>query len=159
VPNFRALGPRLGAKVQEVRAALAAGGHTLDDDGVVHVAGEQLAVGEYELRSHAREGFEAQTDGTLVVAIDTRVTDELALEGTARDIVRFLQNVRKELGFDVSDRIVVTYSANERGSAVLEAHGASIAREVLAERFEPGEGGAHRFTGGDAEIAFAVARA
>ena len=94
-----------------------------------------------------------------MVAIDTRLTEELALEGTARDIVRFLQNVRKELGFDVSDRIAVRYAANERGAAVLAAHGASIAREVLAERFEPGEGGEHRFAAGGAEIAFEVARA
>jgi isoleucyl-tRNA synthetase len=142
-----------------VRSALAAGDYTLGDDGVVHVGGEQLAVGEYELRSRAREGFEAQTDGALVAAIDTRLTDELQLEGTARDIVRFLQNVRKELGFDVSDRIAVRYAADERGSAVLEAHGASIAREVLAERFEPGEGGEHLFSAGGAEIAFGVARA
>jgi isoleucyl-tRNA synthetase len=159
VPNFRALGPRLGAKVQEVRAALAAGENELGDDGIVRVAGEQLAVGEYELRSHAREGFEAQTDGSLVVAIDTRITDELALEGTARDVVRFLQNVRKELGFDVSDRIAVTFAADQRGTEVLEAHGAWIAREVLAERFEPGAGGEHRLAAGGAEIAFAVERA
>jgi isoleucyl-tRNA synthetase len=159
VPNFRALGPRLGAKVQGVRAALAAGEYTLGDDGVVHVAGEQLAVGEYEVRSHAREGFEAQTDGTLVAAIDTRLTDELLLEGTARDIVRFLQNVRKELGFDVSDRIAVRHAADERGSAVLGAHGASIAREVLAERFEPGDGGEHQFAAGGAAVVFEVSRA
>ena len=159
VPNFRELGPRLGAKVQEVRGALVSGAYELGDDGVVHVSGEQLAPGEYELRSHAREGFEAQTDGTLVVAIDTRVTDELALEGTARDVVRFLQNVRKELGLEVSDRIAVGYAADERGAAVLAAHAAAIAHEVLAQRFEPGDGGDHRFAAGGAEIAFEVARA
>jgi isoleucyl-tRNA synthetase len=93
-----------------------------------------------------------------VVAIDTRVTDELALEGVARDVVRFLQNVRKELGFDISDRIAVRYAAIDLGAAVLGAHGASIAREVLAERFEPGNGGAHRFASGGAEIAFEVER-
>jgi len=159
VPNFRALGPRLGAKVQEVRAALASGAYELGDDGVVGVAGEQLAPGEYELRSRAREGYEAQTDGALVVAIDTRVTEELALEGTARDVVRFLQNIRKELGFDVSDRIAVGFAANARGAAVLDAHGAWIASEVLATTFEPNGGGDHRFASGGAEIAFAVERA
>jgi isoleucyl-tRNA synthetase len=159
VPNFRTLGPRLGAKVQEVRAALAAGAYELAADGVVHVAGEQLAPGEYELRSHAREGYEAQTDGTLVVAIDTRVTEELLLEGTARDVVRFLQNIRKELGFEVSDRIAVGFAADDRGTAVLDAHGAWIASEVLAASFEPNGGGEHRFASGGAEIAFAVERA
>ena len=87
------------------------------------------------------------------------MTDELALEGTARDVVRRLQNVRKELGFDVSDRIAVGFAADERGSAVLAAHARWIAGEVLAERFEPGDGGDHRFAAGGAEIAFAVARA
>jgi isoleucyl-tRNA synthetase len=159
VANFRALGPRLGAKVQEVRAALAAGDYELGGDGVVQVAGEQLAEGEYELRSHAREGYEAQTDGTLVVAIDTRLTEELLLEGTARDVVRFLQNVRKELGLDVSDRIAVGFAADDRGSAVIAAHGEWIASEVLAQRFEPNGGGDHRFAAGGAEIAFAVERA
>jgi isoleucyl-tRNA synthetase len=159
VANFRALGPRLGAKVQDVRAALAAGDYALGADGVVEVAGEQLADGEYELRSHAREGYEAQTDGTLVVAIDTRLSEELLLEGTARDVVRFLQNVRKELGFDVSDRIDVGFAADERGAAVLAAHGDWIAGEVLARRFEPNGGGAHGFDAGGATIAFAVERA
>ena len=73
-----------------------------------------------------------------MVAIDTRVTDELALEGTARDVVRFLQNVRKELGFDVSDRIAVEFAADERGAAVLAAHGAWIAGEVLAAALRGG---------------------
>ena len=159
VANFRALGPRLGAKVQEVRAALAAGDYALGDDGVVQVAGERLEAGEYELRSQSREGYEAQTDGSLVVAIDTRVTDELALEGTARDVVRFLQNVRKELGLDVSDRVAVRYSANDRGSAVLAAHGEWIAGEVLAQRFDANGGGDHRFAAGGAEVDFAVERA
>ena len=144
-----------------MRAALAAGDYELGDDGVVQVAGEQLAAGEYELRSHAREGYEAQTDGSLVVAIDTRVTDELALEGTARDVVRFLQNVRKELGFDVSDRIARALRrrrARSRGAGARTATGSR--GEVLAERFEPnGEAATIRFAAGGAEIAFAVERA
>src|SRR4029077_289198 len=132
------------------------GAYELDDDGVVHVSGERLAPGEDELGSHPREGFEAQTDGTLVVAIDTRITDELALEGTARDVVRFLQNVRKELGFDVSDRIAVHYAAVQRGAEVLAAHGEWIAHEVLAERFEAGDaGGEHRLAAGGGEVGVA----
>ncbi|MEY2518123.1 MAG: isoleucyl-tRNA synthetase, partial [bacterium] len=162
VPNFRALGPRLGAKVQEVRAALASGDYALDD-GVVHVAGEQLAAGEYELRSHAREGYAAQTDGSLVVAIDTRLSEELLLEGLARDFVRYLQNVRKLRGFDVSDRILVRYAAKERGVEMLEAHGAWIAHEVLAKTFEASVDDTDAFddvfSAGGTTIAFAVERA
>ena len=137
----------------------AAGAYELGDDGVVHVAGELLAPGEYELRSHAREGFEAQTDGTLVVAIDTRVTDELALEGTARDVVRFLQNVRKELGLEVSDRIAVAL----RGRRA-RCGGADCARRrdrARGARAELRAGRRRRspVRGGRREIAFEVARA
>ena len=158
VPNFRALGPRVGGKVQEIRAALAAGQGELRD-GVVHVLGEELVEGEYELRSRSRDGFEALTDGTFVVAIDTRITDELALEGTARDLVRFLQNIRKESGFEVADRIRVSHAANERGAAVLATHGKWIAGEVLAVEFAANGGGTHAFASEGAEISFAVRRA
>ena len=86
-----------------------------------------------------REGFEAVDDGRFVVAIDTRITDELAREGLARDVVRHLQNVRKELGFEVSDRIVVQLATDDAELAqTLDEHGESIAREVLAEEFSNG---------------------
>ena len=158
VPNFRVLGPRLGKRVQDVRVALSEASVAPDAEGRVHVAGEVLEPGEYELRTRSREGYEAVTDGALVVAIDTRITEELALEGVARDIVRFLQSARKDAGFEVSDRIAVGYEVNERGAAVLAAHAAWIASEVLATSFENGEAGRLAFSAGGAEIAFSVSR-
>ena len=159
VPNFRVLGPRLGGRVQQLRSDLASGEYHPDAEGRVTVGELVLEPGDYELRTRSREGFESVGDGTFVVAIDTRVTDELAIEGLARDLVRHLQNARKELGFDVSDRIRVGYDADERAGAALAAHGEWIAGEVLAIELEPGEAGDHPFDAGGASARFAIARA
>jgi isoleucyl-tRNA synthetase len=156
VPNFRVLGPRIGARVQELKTALAEGGHLPDADGRVHVGDLVLEPGEYELRVRQREGFEAVDDGRFVVAVDTRITPELAREGLARDLVRHLQSVRKELGFEVSDRVRVRFSTDDAElQQTLAEHGASIAREVLAEEFANGASGtAHPFPSAERARAF-----
>jgi isoleucyl-tRNA synthetase len=161
VPNFRVLGPRLGGAVQEVRRALQEGSYEPDADGRVHVAGHVLEPGEYEVRTRPRAGYEAVDDGVFVVAIDTVLTDELRLEGAARDAVRLLQTRRKDLGLEVTDRIHVRSQADERGQALLDAHGAWIASEVLAVSFEPGDGDGDgvQFSSDGIEIAFWVERA
>ena len=88
------------------------------------------------------------------------MTDELALEGIARDLVRHLQNVRKELGLDVSDRIARALRRRRARRARCSTRTAtgSPAR-CSPTRFEPDGGGDHRFAAGGAEIAFAVERA
>ena len=159
LPNFRVLGPRLGARVQELRTQLAEGAHEPAADGRVTVGDLVLEPGEYELRTRPREGFEAVEDGTFVVAIDTRITDELALEGLARDLVRHLQNARKEIGLEVSDRIEVAFQANDRVRAAIDAHGDWIAGEVLATSMREGEASEHAFDSDGAQARFAVVRA
>ena len=159
VPNFRVLGPRLGSAVQTVRQALSEGAYAPDADGRVAVDGHVLEPGEYELRTRPREGFEAVDDGTFVVAIDTQLTPELELEGLARELVRFLQTTRKELGLDISDRIRLSYAPNPRGEELWAAHGEFVAREVLATSVEAGQGGESRFEADGVEIAFGVERA
>jgi isoleucyl-tRNA synthetase len=146
IPNFRVLGPKLGARVQDLKAALAAGSYEPDEAGRVQVGDLVLEPGDYELRVRPREGFEAVDDGRFVVAVDTRITDELAREGLARDVVRHLQTVRKDLGLEVSDRIVVRYATDDTELALtLDEHGESIAREVLAESFTNGAVSGHPF--------------
>jgi isoleucyl-tRNA synthetase len=158
VPNFRVLGPRLGAAVQAVKKALAEGDHRPDAEGRVAVDGHVLEPGEYELRTRPRPGFEAMDDGLFVVAVDTTLTDDLRLEGIARDLVRHLQNARKEAGLDISDRITLRYQANERARAAIESHGEWIAGEVLAVELEAGPAGDHPFEADGAEATFALAR-
>ncbi|MEO9176812.1 MAG: DUF5915 domain-containing protein, partial [Gaiellales bacterium] len=156
IPNFRVLGPRIGARVQELKAALATGSFEADEHGRVQVGDLTLESGDYELRVRPKEGFEAVDDGRFVVAIDTRITEELAREGLARDVVRHLQNVRKELGFEVSDRIFVRYTTDDAELALtLGEHGDSIAREVLASAFGNDAAGAgHPFPSAERPRAF-----
>jgi isoleucyl-tRNA synthetase len=98
-----------------------------------------LEPGEFELRSRAREGF-AVTDGDgFVVALDTEITSELRLEGVVRDLIRQIQQMRKDAGLAITDRIRVTYP--ERDGDVTQAfveHGEWIAAETLAVSVEPG---------------------
>jgi isoleucyl-tRNA synthetase len=81
-------------------------------------------------------------EGSLTVALDTEITEELALEGFARDLVRGAQNLRKESGLEVSDRIRLYISCGERLKRALDAHSAYISGETLAvETSYIGQGG------------------
>ena len=71
------------------------------------------------------------------MALDTTLTPELLQEGVARDFNRLVQDQRKALGLDISDRIVVNYSASPRIAEAIAAHEAYLRNELLAERLEP----------------------
>jgi len=77
-------------------------------------------------------------DAGLAVAVDVNVTEELKEEGFARDIVRRIQNQRKESGFDISDRIEVYYSASPKLAAVFSRQSGYIAAETLAAKLVQG---------------------
>jgi isoleucyl-tRNA synthetase len=93
-----------------------------------------LAEGEYELKLVAADADRSAplpgADG--VVVLDTAVTPELAAEGLARDVVRVVQQARREAGLDVADRIALTVDAGAEVSAAVAAHQAFIAAETLA---------------------------
>ena len=116
VPNFRVVGPRLGEAVKELRPALAAldsvasaealeSGHPIAvslSTGTFELSGEDV-----ELRVKGQGGFAVSRDGAEVVALDLTLTDELRRRGYLRDVVRQVQDLRKNSGLDVSDRIVL----------------------------------------------------
>jgi isoleucyl-tRNA synthetase len=159
IPNFRALGPRLGRALPEVKRLLDRGEYRVEN-GSVHVGEWTLGAGEFERRTEAREGFENAEEGPFVVAVDTRLTPELADEGIARDLIRVVQNGRIEAGFEITDRIRITYHANERGRRVLERFGEHLAAETLAVDLSPGDvGDGLAFRADDAEVALAIERA
>ncbi|HXZ86165.1 MAG TPA: isoleucine--tRNA ligase, partial [Myxococcota bacterium] len=105
--NARVVGKRLGKRTQEVIAAAKGGQWKRLSDGAVEVAGERLAADEFELRVEAREGVVCQplpaNDG--IVVLDPAIDDALRQEGLARDVVRAIQQARREAGLHVSDRI------------------------------------------------------
>jgi isoleucyl-tRNA synthetase len=131
--NPRALGPRLGKQVQEVIRAVKAGQWTQSGD-IVTAAGVELRPGEYELRLAAADpdSTTALPGSNGLIALDATVTPELVAEGTARDVVRVIQQARKDAGLDVSDRITLVVGADGAVADAVRAHAAFIAGETLA---------------------------
>jgi isoleucyl-tRNA synthetase len=150
VPNFKLLGPRIGRRVQDLRSAMA----TVDTAAAAAQLSEgrpvtvELADGpleldaeEVELRVRAQPGFAVSRDGAEVLALDLALDDDLRRRGLAREVIRHVQDLRKESGLDVSDTIVLHVVGIDDLAPLFDL----IAREVLAVRIEttpPAEGGA-----------------
>jgi isoleucyl-tRNA synthetase len=130
------LGPRVGADVQKIIRAVKAGEWERDDDGSVVVAGRRLADDEYTLRLVPNPGTaSAALPGDRgVVILDTEITPELAAEGLVRDLVRRVNEIRRELGLHVSDRIhlVIDPGHHDDLVAAIEAHRRFVQDETLA---------------------------
>ncbi|MDD4451029.1 MAG: isoleucine--tRNA ligase, partial [Sphaerochaeta sp.] len=138
--NFKVLGSKLGKDMKEVAALIAAlDGRVIASmlDGkshtVVYSKGE-IAISKDEIivQRTELEGVKVLNDGSLTVGFDTKVTQELLEEGIARDIVRSIQNLRKESGFEVSDRIRLTWDGDDVVKHVFEHFGQTIAKETLS---------------------------
>ncbi len=131
--NPRVLGPRVGAKVQEVIKAVKAGNVTRSGDSVI-AAGVELEAGEYDVRLVAAdpESTAALPGNTGLVALDTVVTPDLAAEGTARDVVRIVQQARRDAKLVVTDRIRLTIGADGPVADAVRKHMGFIAGETLA---------------------------
>ncbi|MCE0768553.1 isoleucine--tRNA ligase, partial [Pseudonocardia kujensis] len=132
--NARACGPRLGKETQTAIKAVKAGDWTPNQDGTVTAGGIRLLEGEFSERLLAAD---PQSTGALpgnsgLVVLDTEVTPELAAEGTARDVVRAVQQARRDAGLDVSDRIALTLDAPEPVLDAVRAHETFVTGEVLA---------------------------
>ena len=136
-PNFRLLGPRLGPRLAEVKAALeqadgSALQRALDAGRTIEVAGVELSRDDVELRATRHSSFALAEDGGWAVALDLDLDDDLRREGLARELVRALNELRKERGLAIADRVRLTLSGPDAVGAALAAHGPWIAGEVLA---------------------------
>jgi isoleucyl-tRNA synthetase len=155
-PNFKALGKRLGPQMKAVNAAVrdldsaaveayeASGRLVLDVDGgpVELVAGDLDVVSEGVAGRPVRQETAQMPDGTartVTVALDTALDDDLRMEGVAREFVNRVQNLRKEAGFAVSDRIALTFQAPPATAAALLRHARAIQAETLAPVFGPSD--------------------
>lgn len=144
VVNARAAGPRLGKQVQTVIKAVKAGEWTESADGVITAAGLELLPEEYTQRLVAAEpdSTAALPGNAGLVVLNSVVTEELEAEGWARDLIRDLQETRKSLGLDVSDRITVVLEVPAERKTWAETHRDLIAGEILATALTFGEAGA-----------------
>lgn len=147
-PNFRALGPRLGARVKDAARALqeldaADAVATLERDGelTLDLGGERvrLAPTDLDVRVEGKSGFALVQDGPYGVALDLELDDGLKAEGRARELVRAVQELRKAAGLAVSDRIELWLQAQPETVSALEPHRAHIAEEVLALSITTGQ--------------------
>ncbi|MCT1447638.1 isoleucine--tRNA ligase [Brevibacterium casei] len=135
VVNARAAGPRLGKQVQAAITGSKTGDWSVGADGTVTSGGVDLVEGEYTLESVAESGSDGMELAALdsgFLALDTRVTPELEAEGVARDTVRAIQGIRKQLDLNVADRITVVIEAEDSVAEALGAHRDLISAETLA---------------------------
>ena len=145
VPNFRTVGPLLGEAVKELKPALreldsVAAAQALETGGTISVTLStgvfELGSDDIELRVKGQEGFAVSRDGGEVIALDLTLDDDLRRRGYLRDVIRQVQDLRKNSGFDVSDRIVLHVT----GLDDLADGFTLLASEVLASKIIVDEG-------------------
>ena len=148
VPNFKRLGPKVGKEVPAVKKTLAeADGNALlvglQRDGQVTIelpSGPLVLDGDdIEVRLQAREGWAAAQGTGCVVVLNTEVTDELRREGIAKDLIRTIQNRRKEIQCEYADRIEVAIQTDSDDvKLAVEEHRKMIMNETLCDRLDVG---------------------
>jgi len=146
-PQLRTLGRKLGAKLNSAKEVIAAlpGKETmaaLDKDGKIsiEVEGEsfELLTEDLLVENVQPEGLSTQSDKGFTVSLDTKLDDSLIEEGYVREIVSKIQNQRKSSGFEITDRIVVSYSCDTKLASVFQKYGDQIKADVLATEIKEG---------------------
>ena len=130
--------------MREIIPAVKRGEYTISGD-TLDVGEYTLNAGEFENRLTVRDGVTgaALPDNTAVVVLDTEINSELVAEGLANDALRFIQDTRKTIGLDVSDRINMTYSAAPALAAAIEQHRNRIMRDALIKNMSQNENGVY----------------
>jgi isoleucyl-tRNA synthetase len=141
-PRLDLVGPRYGPNLPELRRLLSEGRFEVSN-GTLRAGGFVLNRGEFTLDYTPREGWAVEHGDDYVVAVDTRLDDELVLEGRVYDVIRQVQRLRADSGLEITDRIVLTIPEADRD---LLAHEDWIKNETLAISIEVGESLAVRKT-------------
>ncbi|NJM16143.1 MAG: class I tRNA ligase family protein, partial [Bacteroidales bacterium] len=143
-PNFKTLGPRYGRSMKEISTAIAQFGQQdiarFEKDGKYELSlGKEtiaLQLEDVEITSEDIPGWQVATEGNLTVALDINVTPDLKNEGIARELVNRIQNLRKESGFEVTDKIRITFARHDEINQAVELHKAYIGSQTLASEIE-----------------------
>ena len=145
--NFRTMGKKFGKLMKSVNAAVLAMSQEqiAELEATEHLpltleTGEQVVVDleDIEIFSQDIPGWSVANEGTLTVALDLTITEDLRLEGIARELIRSIQTLRKESGFDITDRINVTLAENDDNRTCLNKFSDYIASQVLANEITLG---------------------
>lgn len=147
--NFPVAGKRLGPKMKSIAAA-AKSGDWKNEGGRITVADETMEEGEYNLllKSLVTKGAQSLSTNDAMVVLDLAITPELEAEGIARDVVRMIQQARKDAGLHVSDRIALTLTMTDAIAKAVDSHKSYIAEQTLANEVSRGEAAkaSHHFT-------------
>lgn len=161
-PNFRVLGKKVGKAMKAAQQAI----EQLDQSALslimdgqdlpIRIEGEEfvLTPEDVQVERQVRDGLVAANAGPITIALDTTLSEDLLMEGLAREVVNKINTMRREASFDVVDRIQVQIEAGERIKACFEKHGEYIQGEVLALSvdFVPCEGAEWDLNGEPAKI-------
>ena len=139
-PNFKTLGPRYGKLMKDISNAISAFTPqeiaAFENNGkhAVNINGQEiiLTTEDVEIISEDIPGWQVANDGKLTVALDITVSDELRYEGIAREFVNRIQNIRKDAGFDVTDKITVLIEDNDFVREAVKRHSSYIGSQTLA---------------------------
>ena len=139
--NFKTLGPKYSQQMKAISSAILAFSQAdiarmeRDERWVLNIDGQEiiLAMEDVEITSEDMPGWLVASEGKLTVALDINLTDELKQEGIAREFVNRIQNIRKDSGFEVTDKIRVQIEKNEAINQAVSSYGTYIASQVLAE--------------------------
>jgi isoleucyl-tRNA synthetase len=142
-PNFRALGPRFGKRMKEVSARIAQLSSqefaALQAGGTLDIAEGHITVSDVDVQRTEKEGVVVAIDNNLGVGLDVQLDEELVMEGTAREFVNRVQNMRKDAGLTVSERIRIGLRGEEALEAAVQRHRGYIMAETLARELSTGE--------------------
>ncbi len=148
-PNLPVLGPKYGSDVGRIQRALAAAdkasiARAVSSGQTVTLDGIELLPGELLVSLTGKPGFAVAEEAGYAVAVTTDVTPELADEGLARELVRRVQEMRKNAGFEIADRIRLSFDGDADVERVMESWGEYIRQETLSEAIAAGADGGYR---------------
>ena len=137
-PNFKALGPKLGKYLkvvsQELQHLSSSQIEELERNGSIKISGYELNLDDVEIRTRDITGWLVANDDKLTVALDITITPELKSEGIARELVNKIQNLRKEHGLEVTDKISLEIQANEEIEKSVNENMEYICSETLTQK-------------------------
>jgi len=138
MPKARQLGPKYGKEVQSIIKAAKSGDFEVLDSGQVKVGEFTLETDEVDLAYRGKEGYDIESQDGIVVSLDTELTEALIHEGYIRDVIRFVQDMRKEAGYDVSDHIYLLAKSEGSVETAITEFANIIKGETLADELQQG---------------------
>ncbi len=142
-PNFRLLGKKFGSKVKVIAEGISSMSlediRIVENGGSVSVGGETVTLEDMTVQHESKPGIFSVSEGDITVSLDTAVTPELLAECHARELINRIQNIRKDSGYEISDRISVKYSTVPELGDAIESLKEYISSETLAVSVEKGE--------------------